>query len=130
VATIVYSTRDRNGFFPVPVGIIRADAGLPAPGPSLPAPFSMRSRRRGAEAAGRGVPGRRRRAVDSPVRLPSAPECLRFEKESFGGTELTGHLSVYGVLRTLLPLGSRAETSHEVSRLREPAAARAGAAQP
>jgi uncharacterized membrane protein YphA (DoxX/SURF4 family) len=41
----------------------------------------------------------------------------------FGGTELVGHLPVYGVLLTLLLLGSRNDTSHEVSRLREPAAA-------
>jgi uncharacterized membrane protein YphA (DoxX/SURF4 family) len=35
----------------------------------------------------------------------------------FGGTELIGHLPVYGVLLTLLLLGSRAATSAEVSRL-------------
>jgi len=43
----------------------------------------------------------------------------------FGGTELVGHLPVYGVLLALLLLGSREYTSHEVSRLREPAAAHA-----
>ena len=35
----------------------------------------------------------------------------------FGGTELIGHLPVYGVLLSLLLLGSRASTSAEVSRL-------------
>jgi uncharacterized membrane protein YphA (DoxX/SURF4 family) len=35
----------------------------------------------------------------------------------FGGTELIGHLPVYGVLLTLLLLGSRATESAEVSRL-------------
>ncbi|MDT7543986.1 MAG: hypothetical protein QOE99_96 [Actinomycetota bacterium] len=35
----------------------------------------------------------------------------------FGGTELIGHLPVYGVLLTLLVLGSRAATSGELSRL-------------
>jgi uncharacterized membrane protein YphA (DoxX/SURF4 family) len=35
----------------------------------------------------------------------------------FGGTELIGHLPVYGVLLTLLVLGSSAATSREVSRL-------------
>ena len=35
----------------------------------------------------------------------------------FGVTELVGHLPVYGVLLTLLVLGSRADTSAEVSRL-------------
>ena len=35
----------------------------------------------------------------------------------FGGTELIGHLPVYGVLLSLLLLGSRATTSREVSHL-------------
>jgi SAM-dependent methyltransferase len=85
VSSICYSTPDRNGFFSVPVGIIRQAAGLPAPGPGLPGPFSM------------GAPGVAEQkltdagftdvtvtAVDSPVRMASAAECLRFEKESFG----------------------------------------------
>lgn len=38
----------------------------------------------------------------------------------FGGTELIGHLPVYGVLLTLLLLGSRRATSLEVSRLQRP----------
>lgn len=41
----------------------------------------------------------------------------------FGGTELVGHLPVYGVLLTLLLLGSREDTSREVSRLTRPASA-------
>lgn len=38
----------------------------------------------------------------------------------FGGTELIGHLPVYGVLLTLLLLGSRRDSSLEVSRLHRP----------
>lgn len=38
----------------------------------------------------------------------------------FGGTELIGHLPVYGVLLTMLVLGSRADTSREVSWLARP----------
>ena len=84
-AAIVYTTPDRNGFFSVPVSIIRGRAGLPAPGPGMPGPFSL------------GGPGVLEQAltdagfrdvgvdvVDSPVTLSSAAECLRFEKESFG----------------------------------------------
>ena len=41
VSAVVYSTPDRNGFFSIPVGIIRRVAGLPAPGPGLPGPFSL-----------------------------------------------------------------------------------------
>lgn len=85
VSAIVYSTPDRNGFFSIPVGIIRRVAGLPAPGPGLPGPFSL------------GAPGVAESAytaaglvdvtvatVPSPVRLESAAECVRFEQESFG----------------------------------------------
>jgi SAM-dependent methyltransferase len=85
LSAVVYSTPDRNGFFSVPVGIIRSRAGLPAPGPDLPGPFSMGApgvaERKLTEAGFRDVSVL---AVDSPVRLSSAAECLRFEKESFG----------------------------------------------
>jgi SAM-dependent methyltransferase len=85
VSSIVYSTPDRNGFFAIPVSIIRRLAGLPAPAPGLPGPFSL------------GAPGVAETAYDaaglvdvtvtpvpSPVRLASAAECVRFEQESFG----------------------------------------------
>ena len=85
VSAVVYSTADRNGFFSVPVGIIRRRAQLPPPAPGQPGPFSL------------GAPGVAERAlseagfhdvtveaVPSPVRMPSAAECLRFEQESFG----------------------------------------------
>ena len=85
LSAIVYSTPERNAFFSVPVGIIRAAASLPAPGPGLPGPFSMGApgvaEAKLAEAGFRDVGVV---AVDSPVRLSSAAECLRFEKESFG----------------------------------------------
>ncbi len=84
-AAVVYSTPDRNAFFSLPVGIIRRRAQLPPPLPGQPGPFSL-----GAEgvlakaltqAGFRDVEVRR---VDSPVQLPSAAECVRFERESFG----------------------------------------------
>jgi hypothetical protein len=67
------------------VGIIRRRAQLPPPLPGQPGPFSL-----GAEgvlakvlqqAGLRDVEVRR---IDSPVRLASAAECVRFERESFG----------------------------------------------
>lgn len=85
ISLVVYSTAERNGFFAVPVGIIRAAAGLPAPAPGLPGPFSM-----GAPGAAEGKlteAGFRDVsvvAVDSPVLMPSAADCVRFERESFG----------------------------------------------
>ena len=85
LSAIVYSTADRNPFFSIPVGIIRRIAGLPAPAPGLPGPFSL------------GTPGVLEtayenagfedvdvRALDAPVRFPTAADCVRFERESFG----------------------------------------------
>ncbi len=85
VSAVVYSTPDRNGFFSVPVSIIRRRAGLPAPGPGLPGPFSLGSPGVLEQAlAGAGFRNVTVEAVDSPLLLSSAAECLRFEKESFG----------------------------------------------
>ncbi|MDQ3643041.1 MAG: class I SAM-dependent methyltransferase [Actinomycetota bacterium] len=85
VSAVVYSTPDRNGFFSVPVSIIRRRAGLPAPGPGLPGPFSLGSPGALEQAlAGAGFRNVTVEAVDSPLLLSSAAECLRFEKESFG----------------------------------------------
>lgn len=84
-AAVVYSTPDMNPFFSIPVGIIRSRAKLPPPLPGQPGPFSLGGEgvlARSLEQAGfRDVEVRR---VDSPVRLPSAAECVRFERESFG----------------------------------------------
>jgi SAM-dependent methyltransferase len=85
VAAIVYSTPDRNGFFSIPVRIIRERAQLPAPLPGQPGPFSLGAdgvlEAAFAKAGLRDIAVRR---VPSPVRLPSAAECVRFERESFG----------------------------------------------
>jgi hypothetical protein len=81
----VYSTAEANGFFSLPVGIIRRRAQLPPPAPGQPGPFSL------------GAPGVAERVlaaagfreitvevVPSPLRLPAAADCVRFERESFG----------------------------------------------
>jgi SAM-dependent methyltransferase len=84
-AAIVYSTPDRNGFFSVPVGIIRRRVELPPPVPGQPGPFSL-----GADGViaqvltDAGFTDVRVEAINAPVRLPSSAECLRFERESFG----------------------------------------------
>lgn len=84
-AAVVYSTADRNPFFSVPVGIIRRRAQLPPPLPGQPGPFSLGGEgalAKALEQAGfRDVEVRR---IDSPVHLPTAAECVRFERESFG----------------------------------------------
>ena len=84
-AAVVYSTPDKNPFFSVPVGIIRRRANLPPPLPGQPGPFSLGAEgalAKTLEQAGfRDVEVRR---IDSPVRLSSSAECVRFERESFG----------------------------------------------
>jgi SAM-dependent methyltransferase len=84
-SAVVYSTPERNGFFSVPVGIIRRRAGLPAPGPGLPGPFSLGAP--GALEQALSAAGFRDvgvEALDAPLRMASPQECLRFERESFG----------------------------------------------
>ena len=84
-SAIVYSTPERNGFFSIPVGVIRRVAGLPAPAPGLPGPFSLGQP--GAledELESAGFEEVEVRALDAPLRFASAAECLRFERESFG----------------------------------------------
>lgn len=84
-ATVTYSTAATNGFFSLPVQIIRERAHLPAPAPGQPGPFSLADPElleRDLTAAGfRDVVVD---VIDAPVILPSAAECVRFERESFG----------------------------------------------
>jgi SAM-dependent methyltransferase len=85
VAAIVYSTPESNRFFSIPVAIIRRRAQLPPPLPGQPGPFSLGSP--GVlEAAFRqaGFRDVEARTVAAPLRMPSAAECVRFERESFG----------------------------------------------
>ncbi|MFC7489393.1 MULTISPECIES: class I SAM-dependent methyltransferase [unclassified Knoellia] len=85
VSAIIYSTPDRNGFFSIPVGVIRRVAGLPAPGPGLPGPFSLGGPGVAEAAyAAAGLVDVTVTTVPSPVRMANAAECVRFEQESFG----------------------------------------------
>lgn len=85
VAAIVYSTPENNRFFSGPVGVIRRRANLPPPLPGQPGPFSLG----GAgilEATFRtaGFSNVESKTVSAPLRMKSAAECVRFERESFG----------------------------------------------
>jgi SAM-dependent methyltransferase len=85
ISSIVYSTAERNGFFAVPIGIIRRRAQLPPPAAGQPGPFSLS----GPGVAEQALDHARFHditveAVPSPLRLASAADCLRFEQESFG----------------------------------------------
>ena len=85
MAAIVYSTPDNNRFFSLPVSIIRRRAQLPPPLPGQPGPFSL-------GGAGvletvlqkAGFQDIRIQVVSAPLRMGSASECVRFERESFG----------------------------------------------
>ena len=85
LSAVVYATADRNGFFAVPVGIIRRIAGLPAPSPGTPGPFSLGSPGVAEAAyAEAGLVDVTVTAIPSPVRMTRAAECVQFERESFG----------------------------------------------
>jgi SAM-dependent methyltransferase len=85
LGAIVYSTPEANRFFSVPVSIIRRAAQIPPPLPGQPGPFSLGTPdvliRELAEAGFVDVDVR---AFPAPLRLASAVECVRFERESFG----------------------------------------------
>lgn len=95
VSAIVYSTPDRNQFFSIPVGIIRRRAQLPAPLPGQPGPFSLGSPGVIEEAfAQAGFTNISVVSLPAPVRMASAAECVRFERESFGALhQMLGGLS-------------------------------------
>ena len=85
ISAVVYATAEANGFFSIPVGIIRRRAQLPPPAPGQPGPFSLGAP--GVAEAALAQAGFRDITVDtvpSPVRMASASECVRFERESFG----------------------------------------------
>ena len=85
IGAIVYSTPQNNAFFSIPVSIIRRRAKLPPPLPGQPGPFSLGAD--GVLAATLERAGFRNVTVEkmeAPVRLATAAECVRFERESFG----------------------------------------------
>ena len=85
IAAIVYSTAENNKFFSIPVSVIRRRAKLPPPLPGQPGPFSLGGPGVLEETFTKaGLRDIEVRAVPAPVRLKSAAECVRFEKESFG----------------------------------------------
>jgi ubiquinone/menaquinone biosynthesis C-methylase UbiE len=95
VAAMVYSTAERNGFFSLPVSIIRRRAQLGPPLPGQPGPFSLGGD--GVLAAALEQAGFRdvqSVTIDAPLRVSDAAECLAFEKESFGALhQMLGGLS-------------------------------------
>ncbi len=95
VAAMVYSTAECNGFFSIPVSIIRRRAELPPPVPGQPGPFSLGKPETLAQAfSDAGFTEIQIEKVTAPVRLANASECLQFEQESFGALhQMLGGLS-------------------------------------
>src|SRR6188768_3179284 len=85
VAAIVYSTPAQNGFFSAPVAVVRRHAQLGAPVAGQPGPFSLGGLGVLEEAfATAGFSDVRAERIQAPLRMTSAADCLRFERESFG----------------------------------------------
>jgi SAM-dependent methyltransferase len=85
VGALVFSTPDKNPFFSVPISIIRRRAQLGPPLPGQPGPFSLGAPSVLANAlAHAGFVDVRTQTVSAPLRMASAQECVRFERESFG----------------------------------------------
>jgi ubiquinone/menaquinone biosynthesis C-methylase UbiE len=95
VAAMVYSTAESTGFFSLPVSIIRRRAKLGPPLAGQPGPFSLGGE--GVLAAAIELAGFKdvqSVTIDAPVRVPTAADCLAFEKESFGALhQMLGELS-------------------------------------
>ena len=85
IAAVVYSTPENNKFFSVPISIIRRRAQLPPPLPGPPGPFSLGSPGVLEEVfKSAGLREVHSQVLSAPLHLPSAAECVRFERESFG----------------------------------------------
>jgi ubiquinone/menaquinone biosynthesis C-methylase UbiE len=106
VAALVFSPAEKNPFFALPVAIIRRRAQLPPPLPGQPGPFSLGESgilaRLYQQAGFRAVQTQR---VAAPLRLPSAAECVRFERAAFGAL----HQMLAG-----LPQAERESVWHEI----------------
>ena len=85
VGAIVFSTPNKNPFLSVPISIIRRHAQLGPPRPGQPGPFSLGAPGALADALARaGFSEVQAREVSAPLRMASARECARFEREAFG----------------------------------------------
>jgi len=101
VAAIVYATADKNGFFSVPVSIVRRHAKLGPPLAGQPGPFSLGGAGALDDAFTRaGFRDVKVETLSAPLRMKSSAECLCFEQESFG--------ALHQMLSSLDPAGRQA----------------------
>jgi SAM-dependent methyltransferase len=109
-AAVVYATPQNNGFFSVPVSIIRDRAKLPPPAVGQPGPFSLGAPGVLAETLAKaGFTNIEERVISAPLLLPTAADCVRFERESFGalhqmlsGLDAATQDEVWGEIATAL----------------------------
>ena len=105
VAAVVYSQPERTPFYSIPIAVIRRRAGLDEP-PGQPGPFGLGDpgvlvaalREAGFEQVHAEL-------LDAPLRLRSAADCVRLERESFAAL----HQLMAGLDRT-----GRADAWHEI----------------
>jgi SAM-dependent methyltransferase len=113
VGAVVFAEADRNGFFSIPISIVRERAQLPPPAPGQPGPFSAVGIAELLEGAGfTDVVVER---VAAPVRLTTTADCVRFERESFGAL----HQMLAGLDETA-QAGAWAEIEAELRRFEGP----------
>jgi ubiquinone/menaquinone biosynthesis C-methylase UbiE len=80
-----FTRPDHNRFFAIPIGVIRRRLQLPPPAPDQPGPFSLGGPGVMVEALRQaGFEDVETNIVSAPLRLPSAAECTRFQREAFG----------------------------------------------
>jgi SAM-dependent methyltransferase len=85
LSAMVYATAEQNRFFSIPVSIIRKRAGLAAPAPGQPGPFSLGSPGTIEAAYTRaGFRDPKIETILAPLKFANAGECVRFERDSFG----------------------------------------------
>jgi len=88
VAVASFTTPEANRFFSISISVIRRRAQLPPPAPELPGPFSLGPQGVMEDMLRRaGFHDVLTRTIRTPLRLPSAAECVRFERESFGALQ-------------------------------------------
>ena len=88
VASIVFTPAEKNPFFSLPVAIIRRRTQLPPPLPGQPGPFSLGDTGVMEEMYQKaGFHHVQTQVVSAPLRLASATECVRFERDSFGALQ-------------------------------------------
>ena len=94
VVVAVFSTPDKNGWGAVPLAIIRQSAQLAPPLPGQPGPFSLGAKGILEDALRQAdFQSIQIHRLSAPLRMASAAECIRFERESFGAfNQVMAHL--------------------------------------